>query len=113
LHCQGGQASGGRCRFLSGGNQQKAIIARWISRSPKVFMLDEPTRGIDMGAGAAIYETIAGLAREGMAVVVVSSDLEEVIGLAHRVIVLARGRLQGTLKHGDATNVAIMELATR
>lgn len=100
-------------RFLSGGNQQKAIIARWISRSPKVFMLDEPTRGIDMGARAAIYETIAGLAREGMAVVVVSSDLEEVIGLSHRVLVLARGRPQGTLRHGDATNVAIMELATR
>jgi ribose transport system ATP-binding protein len=100
-------------RFLSGGNQQKAIIARWISRSPKVFMLDEPTRGIDMGARAAIYETIAGLARGGMAVVVVSSDLEEVIGLSHRVLVLARGRLQGTLKYGDATNVAIMELATR
>jgi ribose transport system ATP-binding protein len=100
-------------RFLSGGNQQKAIIARWISRSPKVFMLDEPTRGIDMGARAAIYETIVGLAREGMAVVVVSSDLEEVIGLAHRVLVLARGIQQGTLKHGDASNVAIMELATR
>jgi ribose transport system ATP-binding protein len=100
-------------RFLSGGNQQKAIIARWISRSPKVFMLDEPTRGIDMGARAAIYETIVGLAREGMAVVVVSSDLEEVIGLAHRVLVLARGLGQGTLKHGEATNVAIMELATR
>jgi ribose transport system ATP-binding protein len=100
-------------RFLSGGNQQKAIIARWISRSPKVFMLDEPTRGIDMGARAAIYETIVALAREGMAVVVVSSDLEEVIGLANRVLVLARGAQQGTLKHGDATNVAIMELATR
>jgi ribose transport system ATP-binding protein len=100
-------------RFLSGGNQQKAIIARWISRSPKVFMLDEPTRGIDMGARAAIYETIAGLAREGMAVVVVSSDLEEVIGLSHRVLVIARGRPQGTLRHGDATNVAIMELATK
>jgi ribose transport system ATP-binding protein len=100
-------------RFLSGGNQQKAIIARWISRSPKVFMLDEPTRGIDMGARAAIYETIVGLAREGMAVVVVSSDLEEVIGLAHQVLVLARGSQQGTLKHGEATNVAIMELATR
>ena len=100
-------------RFLSGGNQQKAIIARWISRSPKVFMLDEPTRGIDMGARAAIYETIVGLARKGMAVVVVSSDLEEVIGLAHRVLVLARGIQQGTLRHGEATNVAIMELATR
>ena len=99
-------------RFLSGGNQQKAIIARWISRSPKVFMLDEPTRGIDMGARAAIYETIAGLAREGMAVIVVSSDLEEVLGLSHRVLVLARGKNQGILPRGEASNVAIMELAT-
>jgi ribose transport system ATP-binding protein len=66
-----------------------------------------------MGARAEIYHTIALLAQEGMAVIVVSSDLEEVMGLSHRVIVLARGRLQGTLKHGDATNVAIMELATR
>jgi ribose transport system ATP-binding protein len=99
-------------RFLSGGNQQKAIIARWISRSPKVFMLDEPTRGIDMGARAAIYETIAGLAREGMAVIVVSSDLEEVLGLSHRVMVLARGRSQGILPRGEASNVAIMERAT-
>jgi ribose transport system ATP-binding protein len=99
-------------RFLSGGNQQKAIIARWISRSPKVFMLDEPTRGIDVGARAAIYETVAGLAREGMAVIVVSSDLEEVMGLSHRVMVLARGRSQGILPRGEATNVAIMERAT-
>ena len=101
-----------KMRFLSGGNQQKAIIARWISRSPKVFMLDEPTRGIDMGARAAIYETIAGLAREGMAVIVVSSDLEEVLGLSHRVLVLARGRSQGILPRGQASNVAIMERAT-
>jgi ribose transport system ATP-binding protein len=101
-----------KMRFLSGGNQQKAIIARWISRSPKVFMLDEPTRGIDMGARAAIYETIAGLAREGMAVIVVSSDLEEVLGLSHRVMVLARGRSQGVLPRGQASNVAIMERAT-
>ncbi|MBV8901615.1 MAG: sugar ABC transporter ATP-binding protein [Verrucomicrobia bacterium] len=99
-------------RFLSGGNQQKSIIARWISRSPKVFILDEPTRGIDVGARAAIYETIAGLAREGMAVIVVSSDLEEVLGLSHRVLVLARGRSQGILPRGEATNVAIMERAT-
>ncbi|HEY0793664.1 MAG TPA: sugar ABC transporter ATP-binding protein [Chthoniobacterales bacterium] len=105
---QGNQAM----RFLSGGNQQKAIIARWISRSPKVFMLDEPTRGIDMGARAAIYETIAGLARGGMAVVVVSSDLEEVLGLSNRVLVLARGLSQGILSRAEASNVAIMERAT-
>lgn len=99
-------------RRLSGGNQQKVIIARWISRNPKVFILDEPTRGIDMGARAAIYETITDLARTGMAVVVVSSDLEEVMGLSRRVMVLARGRNQGILQGSQISNVAIMELAT-
>lgn len=99
-------------RYLSGGNQQKVVIARWISRTPKVFILDEPTRGIDMGARAAIYDVIAGLARAGMAIVVVSSDLEEVLGLANRVLVMARGRQQGILEKADATNVAVMALAT-
>jgi ribose transport system ATP-binding protein len=98
-------------RYLSGGNQQKVVIARWISRSPKVFILDEPTRGIDMGARAAIYETITSLAKSGMAVIV-SSDLEEVMGLSHRVLVLARGRNMGILEGPEVTNVAIMELAT-
>ena len=70
---------------LSGGNQQKVVIAKWIARRPKLVMLDEPTRGIDVGARAAIYEAIAELARAGMAVVIVSSDLEEVLGLSHRV----------------------------
>jgi ribose transport system ATP-binding protein len=99
-------------RFLSGGNQQKVVIARWVSRAPKVFILDEPTRGIDIGARAAIYEVIAGLARAGMAVIVVSSDLEEVLGLSHRVMVLSRGRQMGILDAEAATNVAVMELAT-
>ncbi len=99
-------------RYLSGGNQQKVVIARWVSRSPKVFILDEPTRGIDIGARAAIYEVIAGLSQAGMAVIVVSSDLEEVLGLSHRVMVLSRGRQMGILAAGAATNVAVMELAT-
>ncbi|MBV8586401.1 MAG: sugar ABC transporter ATP-binding protein [Verrucomicrobia bacterium] len=99
-------------RYLSGGNQQKVVIARWISRTPKVFILDEPTRGIDMGARAAIYETIASLARAGMGVVVVSSELEEVMGLSHRVLVLSRGREKGVLEASQATQVAVMELAT-
>ena len=99
-------------RHLSGGNQQKVVIARWVARQPKVFILDEPTRGIDMGARAAIYEVIADLARAGMAVVVVSSDLEEVLGLSHRVMVLARGRQMGILDGADASNVAVMQLAT-
>ncbi|MER8647747.1 MULTISPECIES: sugar ABC transporter ATP-binding protein [unclassified Mesorhizobium] len=97
---------------LSGGNQQKVIIAKWVSRPPKVFILDEPTRGIDVGARAAIYDVIADLARSGMAVVVVSSDLEEVLGLSHRVLVLSRGRQRGILDRSEASNVAVMELAT-
>ncbi len=103
---------GQQARYLSGGNQQKVVIARWVARTPKVFILDEPTRGIDVGARAAIYEVIAELAKTGMAVVVVSSDLEEVLGLAHRVMVLARGRQMGVLDRTDANNVAVMALAT-
>ncbi|TJW44199.1 MAG: sugar ABC transporter ATP-binding protein, partial [Mesorhizobium sp.] len=97
---------------LSGGNQQKVVIAKWVSRPPKVFILDEPTRGIDVGARAAIYDVVADLARSGMAVVVVSSDLEEVLGLSHRVLVLSRGRQRGILDRSEASNVAVMELAT-
>jgi ribose transport system ATP-binding protein len=97
---------------LSGGNQQKILIAKWISRNPKVFILDEPTRGIDVGARAAIYDVISGLARSGMAVVVVSSDLDEVLGLSHRVMVLSRGRQRGILAGREANHVAVMELAT-
>jgi len=99
-------------RMLSGGNQQKVVIAKWITRSPKVFILDEPTRGIDVGARAAIYEIIADLARAGTAVIVVSSDLEEVLGLSHRVLVLSRGRQTGVLPAAEASNVRVMELAT-
>ncbi|MGL4964251.1 MAG: sugar ABC transporter ATP-binding protein [Inquilinus sp.] len=104
---------GQRAGNLSGGNQQKVVIAKWIARDPKVFILDEPTRGIDVGARAAIYDVIAGLAASGMAVVVVSSDLDEVLGLSHRIMVLARGRNQGILDRDQASRVAVMELATR
>ncbi len=97
---------------LSGGNQQKVVIAKWLARSPKLFIMDEPTRGVDVGARAQIYEAIVALAKAGMAVVVVSSDLEEVIGLSHRVMVLSRGQNRGILDRGEATHVAIMERAT-
>ena len=101
-----------RVSELSGGNQQKVVIAKCISRNPRVVILDEPTRGIDVGARAAIYEVVAGLARQGMAVVVVSSDLDEVLGLAHRVMVLSRGINRGILDRDQADRVAVMELAT-
>ncbi|MEK0086164.1 ATP-binding cassette domain-containing protein [Geminicoccaceae bacterium SYSU G07066] len=99
-------------RHLSGGNQQKVVIAKWLARKPKVFILDEPTRGIDVGARAAIYELIAELTRAGMAVVVVSSDLDEVLGLSHRVMVMSRGRSRGILDAHEASRHAVMERAT-
>jgi ribose transport system ATP-binding protein len=101
-----------RAGSLSGGNQQKVVLAKWLAREPKVVILDEPTRGIDVGARAAIYEVIATLAASGVAVVVVSSDLDEVLGLSHRVMVLARGRCQGVLSRDEASDVRVMELAT-
>ena len=101
-----------RVNQLSGGNQQKVVIAKSILREPKVVILDEPTRGIDVGARAAIYEIIADLAHHGMAVIVVSSDLDEVLGLSHRVMVLSRGRNRGILEREQAGRVAVMELAT-
>jgi ribose transport system ATP-binding protein len=108
IKCSPGQ----RVRYLSGGNQQKTMVARWIAREPKVFILDEPTRGIDVGARAAIYRLIVDLARTGMAVVIVSSDIEEVLGLSHRIMVMARGRQMGVLDAADADAVAVMALAT-
>ncbi len=97
---------------MSGGNQQKVVIAKWLARKPRVVLLDEPTRGIDVGARSSIYEIIHELAAEGVAVVVVSSDLEEVLGVSNRVLVMAAGRQTGILDHTKANDVSVMELAT-
>jgi ribose transport system ATP-binding protein len=97
---------------LSGGNQQKVVLAKWLARQPKVVVLDEPTRGIDVGARASIYDTIMDLARQGVAVIVVSSDLEEVLGVSNRILVMAHGRQAGILDRKDANDVSVMELAT-
>jgi ribose transport system ATP-binding protein len=80
-------------RVLSGGNQQKVVLARWLMRDCRVLLLDEPTRGVDVGARTEIYSLIQDLAESGVAVVVVSSDLEEVLGLTHRVLVVVDGRV--------------------
>lgn len=98
---------------LSGGNQQKVVIAKWLAKDPKIVVLDEPTRGIDVGARSAIYDIIAGLADRGVAVVVVSSDLEEVLGVSNRIMVMAQGRQAGILDRETASDVTVMELATR
>lgn len=97
---------------MSGGNQQKVVIAKWLARNPSVVLLDEPTRGIDVGARSSIYEIIHGLAEQGVAIVVVSSDLEEVLGVSNRILVMASGRVTGILDHSEANDVSVMELAT-
>lgn len=97
---------------MSGGNQQKVVIAKWLARKPKVVLLDEPTRGIDVGARSSIYEIIVGLAEQGVSVIVVSSDLEEVLGVSNRVLVMAHGQQTGILNHEEANDVSVMELAT-
>src|SRR5262249_4714823 len=96
---------------LSGGNQQKVVLARWLARHPRVLMLDEPTRRIDVGAKAESYHLIAGLAQAGMAVLMVSSELPEVLGLADRIAVMQNGRITGWLRHGEADEEAILRLA--
>jgi len=98
---------------MSGGNQQKVVIAKWLARNPRVVVLDEPTRGIDVGARSSIYDIITGLAAEGVSVIVVSSDLEEVLGVSNRIMVMAQGRQSGILNRDEANDVSIMELATR
>ncbi|WP_405010008.1 sugar ABC transporter ATP-binding protein [Kitasatospora sp. NBC_01539] len=98
-------------RKLSGGNQQKVVLARWLARRPKVLILDEPTRGIDVGAKAEIYRIIADLAEEGVAILVISSELPEVLGLADRIVVMQNGHITGELDRADATEEAILNLA--
>jgi L-arabinose transport system ATP-binding protein len=96
---------------LSGGNQQKVVLGRWLARRPKALILDEPTRGIDVGAKAEIYRLIAQLAAEGVALLVISSELPELIGLADRIVVMAGGRIVGELPRGEAKEERILQLA--
>ncbi|MEZ0071976.1 sugar ABC transporter ATP-binding protein [Planotetraspora sp. GP83] len=98
-------------RKLSGGNQQKVVLARWLARRPKVLILDEPTRGIDVGAKAEIYHIIADLARTGVAILVISSELPEVLGLADRIVVMQNGRVTGELTRETASEEAVLALA--
>jgi len=98
-------------RNLSGGNQQKVVLAKWLARDCEVLIFDEPTRGIDVGAKYEIYLLIKKLAAEGMAVLVISSDLPEVLLLADRILVMRAGRIAGELPRANATQEKILELA--
>jgi ribose transport system ATP-binding protein len=100
-------------KLLSGGNQQKVVIAKWLLRNCDILIFDEPTRGIDVGAKAEIYRLLQTLAEEGKAIIVISSELPEVLRLSHRIAVMCEGRLTGILPGGPGTTQEeIMRLAT-
>lgn len=97
---------------MSGGNQQKVVLGKWLAMRPRVLLLDEPTRGVDVGAKREIYELMVALAGEGKAVLFVSSDLEEILGMSDRVLVMHEGCLAGELARGEADEERVMQLAT-
>jgi ribose transport system ATP-binding protein len=99
-------------QFLSGGNQQKVVIGKWLATGPRVLLLDEPTRGIDVGAKQEIYRLMEQLARSGVAILFVSSEMEEVLGMSDRTLVMHEGRLTGELARGQLSEEAVMHLAT-
>ena len=95
-------------RQLSGGNQQKTVLARWLATRPKVLILDEPTHGVDVGAKAEIYALIRGLASEGIAILLISSELPEVIELSDRIVVMREGRVAAIVDRADAKEHTVM-----
>ena len=97
---------------LSGGNQQKVVLAKWIGIAPKVLILDEPTRGVDVGAKREIYQLMNELAERGVPIIIVSSDLPEVIGVSDRIMIMHEGRISGELTRQEATQEKVMQLAT-
>jgi len=100
-----------RIRNLSGGNQQKVVIAKWLSVEPKILVLDEPTRGIDVGSKAEVYALINRLAAEGVGIIIISSELPEILGISDRVLVMKAGEMVGEFQRDDATQDGIMHLA--
>ena len=106
------QGFGTLCATLSGGNQQKVILGRWMMTKPKVLLLDEPTRGIDVGTKAEIYGLIGSLAAQGIGIIVVSSDMPEIIGITDRIITLCEGRQTGHFIRGEATQEKLLHAAT-
>jgi D-xylose transport system ATP-binding protein len=97
---------------LSGGNQQKVVISKWLMSKPKVLIMDDPTRGIDVGTKFEIYKIMNDLAEQGMAIIMISSDLVEVLGMSDRVMIMCEDRSVCTLDISEATQEKIMSLAT-
>ncbi|MFM1557499.1 MAG: ATP-binding cassette domain-containing protein, partial [Limisphaerales bacterium] len=99
-------------RYLSGGNQQKVVLGKWLAMKPFVLLLDEPTRGIDVGAKQEIYGLMEQLAADGVAILFVSSEMEEVLGMSDRALVMHEGHLAGELRRDELNEEAVMQLAT-
>src|SRR4030081_2923070 len=102
-----------KVKNLSGGNQQKVVVGKWLTADSKVLIFDEPTRGIDVGAESEIYKLLNSLAQQGKSIIMISSDLPEILRMSHRILVMCEGRLTGELKAGEATQEAIMQYATQ
>ncbi len=105
--------TGVKAGTLSGGNQQKVVLAKWLMGNVRVMILDEPTRGIDVGAKSEIHRLMCSFAKQGMAVIMISSELPEVLGMSDRVVVMQEGRINGILDRAEATQESIMTLATK
>jgi ribose transport system ATP-binding protein len=99
-------------RGLSGGNQQKSVFAKWLNADCRILLVDEPTRGVDVGAKREIYQLLADLAARGAAIVMVSSELPEILGMSDRIVVMREGRVMAELNRADATEERIMHFAT-
>ena len=97
---------------LSGGNQQKVVIAKWLALHPKILIMDEPTRGIDIGAKAEVHGLMHQLAADGVAILMISSELPEILHMSDRILVMRQGRIAGELARAEATQEAVMALAT-
>jgi len=97
---------------LSGGNQQKVVIAKWLMSNPKILIMDDPTRGVDVGAKFEIYKLMNELAEKGISIIMISSDLQEVLGMSDRIMVMCHGHSNGMLEMQEATQERIMTLAT-
>ncbi|MHB8063919.1 MAG: ATP-binding cassette domain-containing protein, partial [Ruminiclostridium sp.] len=99
-------------KFLSGGNQQKVVLGKWLMTHPQILIFDEPTRGIDIGAKTEIYKIISDLANQGNTIIFISSEMEEVLGMCDRIIVFHEGVVSGELKREEATQEKLLKLAT-
>jgi ABC-type sugar transport system ATPase subunit len=100
-------------KYLSGGNQQKVVLAKWLSTEPKILIMDEPTRGIDIGAKAEFHALMSRLAQQGIGILMISSEMPEILGMSDRVIVMCQGRVTGEFKRGQFSQVDIMTHATQ